>query len=108
MAHEWYIVMDVGGSTYDEKEWPPERFSELLALLDSEADDEHPDIAITSHPDKWSLSLSRNGSASLERFKPRSRYRINNLSRDEMLSLARRFAKGGAEAIKQDSWEIRL
>ncbi len=82
---------------------PP--LSSLPGLLDelATADPEHADVSLT-HESEWCISVSRSGYVSCENLEAGEPRHMRELSRERILDLWARLARGEVESLKSEPW----
>jgi hypothetical protein len=95
-----YSVTTVNGAM--EADYPVTRFSELLDEL-SNADGEHPDIAI-QHESEWSISITKAGFVILEHMEAGNPMHMGPLDRTSTLELMVAIAEGRIGNVRSKSW----
>ena len=74
----------------------------LLAELET-ADAEHGDVALT-HESEWCISVSRSGHVTFEHLESGSPRHMRDLSRERILDLWARLARGDIASIESEPW----
>lgn len=85
-----------------ERNYPTTRFADLLAEL-SDADEEHPDVAVT-HDSQWSLSVYRNGFVVLENDEEGEPRHLGPIDEDATISLMQLLAIGELATVLAHPW----
>lgn len=77
----------------------------LPSLLDElqTADAEHGDVALT-HESEWCISVSRSGYVTFENLEQGEPRHMRGVSRDKILDLWARLARGDIESLETEAW----
>jgi hypothetical protein len=80
-----------------------DRMREVLAELDGEDDDEHPDVSLT-HESEWSMSAFPDGLVIWENPEVDIARHMLHLSRQKVLELWTKLADGQIADIEKEPW----
>jgi len=88
----------------DSEEMPSvDRMREVLAELDGEDDDEHPDVSL-AHESEWSMSAFPDGLVIWENAEADIARHMLHVSRAKVLEMWIELSEGQIEAIESEPW----